>query len=213
MTNEDDESAIVQKAYNSFGNEYVETYPDDLSLFKPIVDRFIAKLPQGGRVVDIGCGNGAYVRYLLDLGFDALGTDQSRTMLDHALNMVPAERLLELDMHHMQCFDDNSFDGVLSITSFLYTSKKRFPGLLKDVHRILKPNGHLLLMMLEGEGEGLEVETFGGKEGKTYSAYYGVEELHRLLEESGFVIEGTDVTRLVVLTYSEITILASSGIR
>lgn len=206
---ETEEASLAKKAYNEYGIEYIKTYPDDLSKFQGLLDHFLKYVPVGARVLDIGCGNGAYVNHLLKRGYDAIGIDISLTMLEEAKRIVPAERLFLMDMHAMEEFAPESFDAIVSITSMLYANKEYLPRILKQVQRLLKPGGKLWLMMLEGEGDGLVKHNFGGEEAVTYTAYYQIDELKDKVKASGFSILEERLTNLVVLSHREITLFAS----
>lgn len=205
------ESLFARSAYDYFGEAYMRAYPDDLSKFKPLIDEFAASLPPGARVLDVGCGDGAYVAYFLELGFDALGLDISETMLSKAGRLVPKERLLLKDMHFLDDIETASFDAVLSITSLVYTSRASMERILEELKRILKPGGKMLLMMLEGDGEGLEKESYEDRFAAVYCSYYTDLQLRDVVSRIGFDVDRLSVTRLVVVHRQEITLFLKSG--
>ncbi|BBZ36297.1 phthiotriol/phenolphthiotriol dimycocerosates methyltransferase [Mycolicibacterium confluentis] len=99
----------------------------------------------GKRLLEISCGHGGGASYIVR----TLGT-ASVTGLD--LNPVGIEfcrrkhQLPGLDFIHGDAVDlpfaDNTFDAVLNIqASFAYPSLARF---MSEVHRVLRPGGHLL---------------------------------------------------------------------
>ena len=56
----------------------------------PIPEPLIKKyFPTGGKVLDIGCGQGRLAKYLADMGFSVAGTDTSTAMLEQAKKNVP----------------------------------------------------------------------------------------------------------------------------
>lgn len=209
---ETDEAALARKAdHDDYGIAYIKTFPDDLSKFKGLLDDFLRRVPAKSRILDIGCGNGSYVSYFLKLGHDAIGIDISLTMLEEAKKVVPEERLFLMDMHAMEELGEGTFDCVLSITSMLYANKEYLPRVLKQVHRLLKPGGKFLLMMLEGEGDGLIKHSFGGSEVVTYTTYYHVDELKERVQSGGFVIEQERLTNLVVSSHQEISLFCAKN--
>jgi arsenite methyltransferase len=115
--------------------------PGGLCLTRRALD-FCAFTP-GSRVLDIGCGSGATVRLMIEeYGLDASGIDPSPVMISLGVSgcpslpispgdaMVPPRRDAELDGAIMEC--------ALSIT--------RDPSkVLREIHRILRPGGRLIL--------------------------------------------------------------------
>lgn len=47
------------------------------------------RIPLGAHILDVGCGQGALVRYLTSLGFDATGLDESESNVEIAREVAP----------------------------------------------------------------------------------------------------------------------------
>jgi len=201
----------AEEAANDYGIDYIKTYPDDLSKFQGLLDDFLLHVPAPARILDIGCGSGAYVSHLLKRGYDSIGIDISLTMLEEAKRIVPEHRLHLMDMHTMETFPPLSFDGVISITSMLYATKNYLPRILKQMHRVMKPDALMWLMMLEGEGDGLVKSSKGKSESVTFTAYYQSEELKETVKENGFEVIEERFTNLVVLSHREISLFAKKS--
>ena len=54
---------------------------------RSFVERFLARLPTGGRVLDAACGTGKYVRMVLDGGRTPLCVDHTQAYLDKAVSL------------------------------------------------------------------------------------------------------------------------------
>lgn len=97
------------------------------------------QFPSATRLCDIGCGAGATVSLLTSLGYQAVGVD-----------LLPPEGGVQADAAALP-FDDNSFDGMLFECSF---SKIAAPKqALSEAHRVLKPNGKLLISDFYARGQ------------------------------------------------------------
>src|SRR4051812_20715546 len=66
------------------------------------LDRFSALLPQGGTVLDIGCGTGDPIgSYLISNGYQLTGVDASPTMISMCNRHHPHQRWLPADMRSL----------------------------------------------------------------------------------------------------------------
>lgn len=96
----------------------------------------------GARLLDIGCGTGATVEYLLSKQFDAVGVDPSPTMLQLAHkrnNKLP----LYLAAGEQLPFGDQTMDGVLAECTLSLV--QNLPLVLQQISRVLKPQGFLIV--------------------------------------------------------------------
>lgn len=103
---------------------------------------FCAFMP-GAAVLDIGCGPGHSLEMMArEYGLLPTGVDPSATMLAKAEQQAPMAELLHASATALPCADER-FDGVLcecvlSLCADLETS-------LSEMHRVLKPEGRLIL--------------------------------------------------------------------
>jgi 2-polyprenyl-3-methyl-5-hydroxy-6-metoxy-1,4-benzoquinol methylase len=95
-----------------------------------------------GRLLDVGCGNGAFLYSMRQLGWDVWGVEPNEKAVQHVyeelgLKNVKGSLLLE------QGYEDQQFDVVT-----LWHSLEHMPNpreVLEEIHRILKLNGLLLI--------------------------------------------------------------------
>jgi SAM-dependent methyltransferase len=90
-----------------------------------------------GRCLDLGCGTGRAVPLLAAAGWSVVGSDVSRDQLELAQTHAGdvAQQLLLADAHALP-FDDESFDGVVSILT--HTDLDDLAGAFHEVERVLK---------------------------------------------------------------------------
>lgn len=139
---------------------------------------FTARLPAGGKVLDLGCGPGHWTARMLGDGFAAQAMDASPEMADYARKAygITVTQGLFDDMP-----TDGSFDGVWANFSLLHAPKAEFPRYLDMVHQALRPGGTLSIGMKLGTGEARD------SLGRFY-AYYSQDALADHLDTAGFTV-------------------------
>ena len=110
-----------------------------LTLFAELVHR-----AGGGPVADVGCGPGYVTRFLHDAGVDAFGIDLSPAMVaiarrDHPDLRFRVGTMTDLDL------PDASVAGVVAFWSVIHVPDIEVPGVFEQFHRVLRPQGHLLV--------------------------------------------------------------------
>lgn len=108
-----------------------------------MIDEYVRHLPRatlGAKLLDIGCGNGGFLRIAQQLGWEVWGTDVDEKALKVASQTgakVFQGSLPNLDL------PDNSFD-VITLSHVI--EHVHDPDLaLREIHRLLKPGGLLWL--------------------------------------------------------------------
>ncbi len=137
---------------------------------------FLDALPEGGRVLDLGCGTGKSTAMMKAVGFEADGMDASPEMA-----AIAAEQN-DVDVQ-VAAFDqleaEELYDGVYANFSLLHAPKSEISGHLLRISRALKTGGHFHIGLKTGKGEARD------KLGRFY-AYYSDAEITRLLNDAGF---------------------------
>jgi SAM-dependent methyltransferase len=105
------------------------------------------ELPPGARILDFGCGIGAAVALLTELGYDAYGVDTSASWAEdfdkywHATNRPPREvtsRLKKIDLANYSIpFPDNTFDFCFSDQVLEHVFN--YDVVFRELSRVLKP--------------------------------------------------------------------------
>lgn len=98
----------------------------------------LAKLKQGGRVADLGCGSGVFTDLLRQQGYDPIGLDISPKLVALGQGKYPAIKFLEGDVEHLP-FPSASLDGVL--LSGLVHHLPDASRCAAEAFRVLKPGG------------------------------------------------------------------------
>lgn len=93
-----------------------------------------------GKILDVGCGNGAYLKTLKEKGWETWGIDISSSATECARKFCPNIFTGEL---HEANFPDRYFDVVTMKWMLEHTHNPS--NIIKEAYRILKNNGTLLI--------------------------------------------------------------------
>jgi len=90
------------------------------SLFeKPWLDRFLALVPGGGAILDLGCGMAEPIaHYIIERGYAVTGVDSSPEMIRYCITRFPGQTWIIKDMGQLSL--DCRFDGILAWDSFFH---------------------------------------------------------------------------------------------
>jgi 2-polyprenyl-3-methyl-5-hydroxy-6-metoxy-1,4-benzoquinol methylase len=109
--------------------EYYPTYVAKLEF----VRRWLSELPNGMRVLDAGCGEGVLVdEFVTRLNIEGIDPNYSS-------DRVRSGSLTELP------YEDNSFERAICLDVLEHLTYEEQPKALRELHRILKPGGELLV--------------------------------------------------------------------
>ncbi|MFK7792590.1 MAG: class I SAM-dependent methyltransferase [Devosiaceae bacterium] len=148
---------------------------------KPWLDRFLAKLPDRPKVLDLGCGTGKPIaKYLVEQGAKLTGVDYAPSMLEIARKRFPDHMWIEGDMRALALA--GQYDGVISWHGFFHLDQSEQRQSLPRLATYVRPGGALMLTVGPREGEG------SGKVGgqPVYHASLDPEEYRKILTEAGF---------------------------
>ncbi|MCX5696554.1 MAG: methyltransferase domain-containing protein [Candidatus Omnitrophica bacterium] len=161
---------------------YVSIYA--ASPFIRIVLSFLKKYNPKGRLLDIGCSQGAFARLVSDMGFEVFGIDPSSEAIKYARENY------SLSNTFVSTIDDipaglADFDLVAALEVIEHL--ERPASLLRKSFQLLKPGGRLILTIPNNES--LEVK-FGRRPSVDYPpnhlSRYSKQTIRCLLEYSGF---------------------------
>lgn len=132
----------TKKDYNLIAQEFSRTRSSPWPEIKFLFDDFLIV---GEKVLDLGCGNGRYFPFFQEKNIDYFGIDGSEKLIEIARKKFPEANFQEADVLKLP-FPDNFFDKVYSIAVFHHMpSEKLRIQFLKEVKRVLKPNGLIVL--------------------------------------------------------------------
>jgi 2-polyprenyl-3-methyl-5-hydroxy-6-metoxy-1,4-benzoquinol methylase len=152
----------------------------------------LAKQRQGGRLLDVGCGDGAFLKLAQGSGWEVSGTENS----SYAAKYVG--KALGIPVFCGELFaaghPDHSFD-VVTMWHVLehVTDPKRY---LREIHRILKPSGLLVIAVPNVNDyimqvayrlvKGRPLKLFSKDDREIHLYHFSAETLRNYLRKTGF---------------------------
>ncbi len=133
---------IVRDAYES--SEVIACYEGDIGLWKSEEMLIRHYFPQGGKLLDLGCGAGRTSIPLAQMGFEVVGIDISPSMLKVAM-LQASQHNLKIDFQEMDAMSLKFADGTFDCALYSFNGLDHIPGYggkleaLREVLRVLKP--------------------------------------------------------------------------
>ena len=142
---------MTRTAYDTVAESYADLVRDELDgrhLEHGLLATFADRVSSGD-VLEVGCGTGRIAEQLHLLGLDVAGIDLSPNMIEVARREYPH---LPFHIGSMEALDagDNSVAGIVAWYSIIHTPPKQLPTIFAELHRVLVPDGLLLLAFQAG---------------------------------------------------------------
>ena len=145
------------------------------------LDRFLALVPAGGRVLDIGCGMGEPIaRHIIDRGFTVTGIDSAPSMIALCRARFPAQDWIVADMRGLAL--GVRFAGLLAWNSFFHLAHDDQRAMFAIFAAHAAPGA--ALMFTSGPDHGIAMGEFQGE--PLFHASLDPAEYRALLDANAF---------------------------
>jgi ubiquinone/menaquinone biosynthesis C-methylase UbiE len=185
----------VRQHYDEIAEIYDDRYDRSRGreYYRHICRHVLACIPNGGRILDLGCGTGLFLSAYEHAGGTGVGLDISRGMLEKARSRCAICEVMVGNAEILP-FLDESFDAVSSLLAFSYVRNPE--NLLDEAWRVLRPGGSLAICTLGKHllttglpavytlAEVMKLRRIGM--GAFGERYYDRNEMRNLLEDAGF---------------------------
>lgn len=141
---------------------------------------------KGGRLLDFGCGQGVLVHQACQQGWDAVGADINRTMIQAANAYWPKQRLLCDNVDSLILKFGAAFDAIVS-TEVLEHLCNPLECLLK-MRSLLRPDGIVLVDVPNLRSLGERLRRGSSLNPTAHLYYFTPQTMCKLLEQAGFIV-------------------------
>ncbi len=109
------------------------------------------------RVLDVGCGDGALVRWLVRQGATATGIETQQALVESARSRTIGDETFHHGRGESLPFDDAVFDAVVFSYSLHHVPEGAMRAALAEAHRVLVDEGRVLVVEPVADGDYFEV--------------------------------------------------------
>ena len=182
----------TQTSYDQVAAAYAEKFKDEMDdkpFDRDCLGRLAREVGSLGPICDLGCGPGQIACYLHRQGVDSLGVDLSPRMVAEAQRLNPEIHFHQGDMLSLPDAD-NSWGGIAAFYCIIHIPRERIVDALREMKRVLKPSGVLLITFHIGQ-EIEHLDEWWEKPVNLDFAFYEPAEMETWLNEAGFELEET----------------------
>lgn len=181
----------VKTSYDRVAGEYAVEFGDELEkkpFDRKMLDWLAERVGERGTICDMGCGPGQVARYLADQGAQACGVDLSTAMIEQARSLHPGIAFEQGDMQALDGVADDSYGGIAAFYSLVHFPSPALAQALRELKRVLRPGGTLLLAFHIGR-EVVHRDELLGKEVSLDFIFFETVEMKDALRLAGFELQ------------------------
>jgi len=180
----------LQTSYDRVAEEYVKRIFDELEhkpLDRQLLDRLAERIRGLGPVCDLGCGPGHVARYLRDREVDVFGIDLSPGMVRQARRLSPEIEFTQGNMLALEV-EAHAWAGIVAFYSIIHIPREEAVNALREMRRVLRPGGLLLLAFHLGD-KVIHLDEWWGAQVSADFIFFRRSEMEEYLKAAGFEIE------------------------
>lgn len=141
-----DDRQTTMEYYKDYAEEFFESTIDaDVT---PLYEHFLRYIPDGGSILDLGCGSGRDTKYFLDQGYDVEAIDGSSELCKKASEYTGTEVKC---MDFFEIEEESIYDGIWACASLLHVDRERLPEIFRVLKNALVMNGYLYASFKYGD--------------------------------------------------------------
>lgn len=146
---------MEERYYNKHANTYFNTTV--IADVKGLYEHFIKHVPNGAKILDLGCGSGRDTKAFLDMGYEVDAIDGSEELARLASDYTGI---------HVKCMDFSQlnersvYDAVWACASLLHVTSQNLPNIMARIRRALKTSGVVYASFKYGDFEGVRDDRY-----------------------------------------------------
>ena len=153
LTMNNNEEMIVKDATLDYYNENADKFVSGTVNveFSEVQDKFLSLIPDGGKILDYGCGSGRDTKYFLSKGYivDAIDGSEKLCEIAHANTGIDIRQMLFSELDAVE-----AYDGIWACSSILHVAREELKSIFEKMIRAVRPGGYIYTSFKYGEFEG-----------------------------------------------------------
>nr|WP_136250778.1 class I SAM-dependent methyltransferase [Ningiella ruwaisensis] len=179
---------------NNYYNLHAEQYFNETILLPmdDVIARFLQRIPEDAKILDLGCGSGRDSLYFIEKGFSVTAIDGSEALAKRASQLIGQDVLVQ-DFRALSL--PSEFDGIWACASLLHLPKKDMLPVLHYLKAHLSPNGIFFASFkaksnakAKAKSEEIMFADEGVDSRGRFFAYYEMDELIAVFQQAGFQV-------------------------
>ena len=179
----------IEAAYDAVAGDYAREFRGEHEkkpMDQEMLGRFAKAIGGEGPVLDLGCGPGQTSGYLHGLGLKVMGMDLSGKAIAEAGKAHPDIEFRKGDMLELD-LPDSSVAGIVSFYAIVHFSPAQVETAFREICRVLRPGGRLLLTFHVGD-ETIHLEEYLGHRIDVDFMFFATGFISRALQHAGLEV-------------------------
>lgn len=181
----------LRNNYDPIAAEYAKRLYSELEhkpLDRALLDRLATQASALGIICDLGCGPGQVAAYLHSRGAQVCGIDLSAEMLKLARQLNPEIPFQQGDMLALGGVADQALGSIAAFYSIIHIPRTQVVAALREMWRVLRPQGLLLLTFHLGQ-QVIQLDELWEQPVALDFVFFEAEEMVGYLQAADFEIE------------------------